>query len=726
MSGSLTDLDIPGEAMQPTSPPKIDLRSPEYYINRELGLIDFQRRVLVEAESEKYPLLERLKFLAYVYHNMDEFFMVRVGGLHMQNAAGVVDLSIDGKTPAEQLAAIRKSASVLYKDALNCWKEQLLPSLKEEGIQILDYEDLNPKQKESVDNYYLETIFPTLTPLAFDPGHPFPHISNLSLNLAVFIEDNFGHQHFARVKVPTVSLPRFIPIKRSSGGVRKDGTVPRKHYFVWIEQVIAHNLGNLFPGMKILDVHPFRIIRNNDMEIQEIEAGDLLETMEQSVRQRRFGRIIQLAVNDNITDEALQLLISNLEVGINDVIKTDGALGLSHLMELSKIDRFDLKSKQFTPYTSPVVRTDPAQPEDLFTAIRENKILLHHPYDSFDPVVNFINYAAKDPRVLTIKQTLYRTGPKSPIVPALLRARRDYNKQVAVLVELKARFDEESNIVWAKRLEEEGVHVTYGLVGLKTHSKIALVVREDEDGVIRRYIHLGTGNYNHLTARSYEDFGYFTCDPEIGADATDLFNYLTGYSAISEFRKLLVAPITLRENFTNLIKQEIENHKKHGNGHMILKMNSLVDKKMIGLLYKASQAGVKVDLIVRGISCIKPGIPRVSENIQVVSVLGKYLEHSRVYYFSNNGNPVMLMGSADLMPRNLNNRVEVLFPIEDGQLIQKIIDQVLNIYLKPEIRAWQMDAEGGFSWKCEDPEIAFDLQEYFRDQASAAKKVLVK
>jgi polyphosphate kinase len=440
---------------------------------------------------------------------------------------------------------------------------------------------------------------------------------------------------------------------------------------------------------------------------------------------RRFGRIIQLAVNDNITEDALQLLISNLEVDKKDVIKTEGALGLSNLMELSKIDRFDLRSKQFTPHTAHILRNDPDNPEDLYTAIRDHKILLHHPYDSFDPVVNFINNAAKDPRVLTIKQTLYRTGLKSPIVPALLRARRDYNKQVAVLVELKARFDEESNIVWAKRLEEEGVHVTYGLLGLKTHSKIALVVREDEDGVIRRYVHIGTGNYNHLTARSYEDFGYFTCDPEIGADATDLFNFLTGYSAINEFRKLLVAPITLREQFNKLIDQEINHQLNGGKGHMILKMNSLVDKKMIHKLYKASQAGVKVDLIVRGISCIKPGVPGVSENIQVVSVLGKYLEHSRIYYFANNGAPVMLMGSADLMPRNLNNRVEVLFPIEDRVLIQRIIDQVLNIYLKPDIRAWQMNPDGSFSWKCKDPETAFDVQEHFRKQAASGKKSLV-
>ena len=701
--------------------PSPQLDDPDFYINRELSLIDFQERVLSEAKTTKYPLLERVKFLAYVYHNLDEFFMVRVGGLHMQNAAGVSELSIDGKTPAEQLAQIRKSAEKLYASSQRCWKDEIEPALEESGIQILEYSELNEKQKNAVDNYYDETIFPTLTPLAFDPGHPFPHISNLSLNLAVFIEDAKKQRHFARVKVPS-SLPRFIPIKRSSGSVKKDGTVPFNHYFVWIEEVIANNLQNLFPGMSILEVHPFRIVRNNDMEIQEIEAGDLLETMEESVRQRRFGAIVQLAVNRNITNEALSLLTSNLNVDKNDVYMFDGALGLSALMELSKIDRFDIKRKQFIPYTPPKLRFDPSFSEDFFSIIRKEDIILHHPYDSFDPVVKFINLAAEDPRVLTIKQTLYRTGPKSPIVPALLRARRDFNKQVAVLVELKARFDEESNISWAKRLEDEGVHVTYGLVGLKTHCKVALVVRQDEDDVIRRYLHLGTGNYNHITAHSYEDFGFFTCDPEIGADATDLFNYLTGYSAIQKFRKLLVAPITLRENLTNLILNEIEIQKNGGKGYMILKMNALVDQKIIKLLYLASQAGVNIDLIVRGISCIKPGIPGVSDNIRVISVLGKYLEHSRVYYFNNNRKPIMLVGSADLMPRNLNNRVEVLFPISNIKQIKNIKKEVLDIYLKKNIRAWSLNSDGSYEWISEDPENAIDVQEHFITQAEEGNK----
>ena len=709
-TAELTEVTTSIEVLNP------NLDSPEYYINREISLIDFQERVLAEARSQKYPLLERLKFLAYVFHNLDEFFMVRVGGLHMQNAAGVSDLSIDGQTPAEQLAQIRKSTEKLYSRSQDCWINEIKPALGEAGIQILQYGELTDKQKNAVDKYYLETIFPTLTPLAFDPGHPFPHISNLSLNLAVFIEDKDKQHHFARVKVPS-SLPRFIPIKRSSGGVRKDGTVPFKHLFVWIEEVIENNLQNLFPGMKILHAHPFRIVRNNDMEIQEIEAGDLLETMEESVRQRRFGSIVQLAVNKDITNEALSLLASNLKVDRNDVFMFEGALGLSSLMELSKIDRFDLKRKQFIPNTPQKLKFDLNLGEDFFSIIRKEEIILHHPYDSFDPVVKFINAAAEDPRVLTIKQTLYRTGPKSPIVPALLRARRDFNKQVAVLVELKARFDEESNITWAKRLEDEGVHVTYGLVGLKTHCKIALVVRHDEDDVIRRYLHLGTGNYNHITAHAYEDFGFFTCDEAIGADATDLFNYLTGYSAIQEFRKLLVAPITLRDKLTEQIQNEIDLQQNGKQGRMILKMNALVDKKIIRHLYMASQAGVKIDLIVRGISCLKPGIPGVSENIRVISVLGKYLEHSRVYYFHNSGKPVMLIGSADLMPRNLNNRVEVLFPITNLRLIKKIRKEVLEVYLKTGIRAWELKPDGEYEWLAEDPETAFDIQEHFITKA---------
>jgi polyphosphate kinase len=615
---------------------------------------------------------------------------------------------------------VRKQASKLFAEAQACWMDEIKPALDENGIHILQYEELNKKQLESVTEHFHESIFPTLTPLAFDPGHPFPHISNLSLNLAIFIESEKGEQHFARVKIPS-SFPRFLPIKRSSGSVRKDGTVPHHHYFVLLEQVIANNLDPLFPGMKVLETHPFRIIRNNDMIIQEIEAGDLLETMEESVRKRRFGQVVQLAVEQNISEEALGVLTANLRVGKNDVFTYNGELGLSHLMDLSKINRFDLKEKQYTPYVPPKLRIE-ANGDDIFSVIRQGDLLIRHPYDSFDPVVKFIETAASDPRVLAIKQTLYRAGQNSPIVKQLLTARRDHDKQVAVMVELKARFDEKSNITWARRLEEEGVHVTYGLVGLKTHAKMALVVRHDEDDVIRRYIHLGTGNYNHITANAYEDFGFFTCDSEIGADVTDLFNLLTGYSAKSEFRRLYVAPINLREEFSELILKEIENHKNGEKGQIIFKMNSLVDPKMIKLLYQASQAGVEVYLIVRGICCLKPGIPGVSENIKVISVLGKYLEHSRIYYFRNGGEEKILMGSADLMPRNLNNRVETLFPISDQKMIRNIRDNMLKPYLREDLRGWTLDPDGTYQRNGVDAEHIFCIQKWLRKEAAKMHK----
>lgn len=680
-------------------------------LNREIGLLQFQARVLAEAQNEKYPLLERVKFLAYVYHNLDEFFMVRVGGLHMQNAAGVTKLSSDGKTPAEQLAQIRKDSQKLYAEAEKCWTKELLPLLEEEGIKIFDYKDLSQRHRNNVDKYFLESIFPTLTPLAFDPGHPFPHISNLSLNLAVLVNSPSGEQHFARIKVPA-SIPRFLPIKKSSGGTRKDGTVAHDHYFVWVEQVIANNLPCLFPGMEIIEAHPFRIIRNTDLVIQELEAGDLLETMEESVRKRRFGVVVQLAVSKGMPDHMLSILTSNLNVHGNDVFKFSGPLGLSQIMDISKINRFDLKSKQFLPRLPQRLQNE-EKTEDIFSAIRQKEILLHHPYDSFDPVIKFIETAATDPNVLAIKQTLYRTGSNSPIVNALLSARRDHNKQVAVLVELKARFDEVSNISWARKLEQEGVHVTYGLLGLKTHSKIALVIRKDEDGVLRRYIHLGTGNYNAITARSYEDFSFMTCDEDIGADASDLFNYLTGYSAVTSFKKLLVAPITLRQNIENFIIQEIDNQKSGKKGRIILKTNAIVDKKIIKLLYEASQAGVEIDLIVRGICCLLPGVEGLSENIKVTSVVGRFLEHSRIYYFYNQGDPQIYMGSADMMPRNLDNRVEVLFPIENPSIVDHIYENVLTPYLKEDTRSWLLNSENEYVWNNGNQEETVDIQNWF-------------
>ena len=670
-----------------------DLNDPRLYINREVSLLDFQYRVLEEAQDESNPLLERVKFMAIIGSNLDEFFMVRVGGLRMQQDAGVVDFSIDGLTPAEQLAIIRKKAQKLMQKMRLYWRETLMPQLINEGIHVLNYDQLNDKQRDNVQDYFDNIIFPVLTPLAFDPGHPFPHISNLSLNLAVLIRDEQGDKRFARVKVPA-TLPRLVPLKRSSGGVRKDGTVPFKHYFVWIEQVIAANLSKLFPGMEVIESHLFRIIRNADMEIQELEADDLLETMAATIRDRRFGSIVHLAINAQMPKELRNILIENLEMDPKDVYVLDNPLGYSSLMALYNIDRYDLKVPPHFPSPPQPLRGEHFD-GNIFASIRRENILLHHPYDSFTPVIEFLETASRDPNVLAIKQTLYRVGRNSPIVNALLEARRDHGKQVAVLVELKARFDEESNIGWARKLEREGVHVTYGLLGLKTHSKILLVVRKEGES-IRRYLHLGTGNYNHITAQAYEDLGLLTCDDDLGADATDLFNYLTGYSAKKDYRKMLVAPVNLRSRMEALIRREIEHQKNGKGGHIIFKMNQLVDKPMIRLLYEASRAGVQIDLIVRGICCLRPGVKGVSENIRLVSIIGRFLEHSRIYYFRNAGEEEIYIGSADLMPRNLNRRVEVLFPIETPQMIRHIRTDILQIYLSDNVKARLMRPDGSY------------------------------
>jgi len=670
----------------------VDLDDPKLYINRELSLLEFQRRVLEEALDESNPLLERVKFLAILGSNLDEFFMVRVSGLEKQLDAGILDVPPDGLTPAEQLATIRKTAQGLMTQARESLIKDLLPALDKAGIHVLDYKNLDERQKTNVKGYFDEVVFPVLTPLAFDPGHPFPHISNLSLNLAVLISDQEQRQHFARIKVPN-TLPRLVPIKRSSGSVRRDGTVPYHHYFVWLEQLISANLDALFPGMEVLEAHPFRVTRDADLEIQELEADDLLESMEESVRQRRFGSVVRVTINADMPAHVREILIENLEMERNDIYNLLGPLGLSDLMQLYTIDRHDLKDPPFTPAMPPVLKSD-SYDGNLFSVIRKQDILVHHPYESFGPVVDFLRAAARDPDVLAIKQTLYRVGRNPPVMQALLEA-VERGKQVAVLLELKARFDEESNIVWAKKLEAAGVHVIYGLLGLKTHSKIALVVRKEGEG-IHRYIHLGTGNYNAVTAQVYEDLGMFTCDDEIGADATDLFNYLTGYSSKKTYRKLLVAPINLRERLEALIQREIE-HQGHGEkGHLIFKVNSLVDKPMIRLLYQASQAGVKVDVLARGICCLRPGLKDVSENIQVTSIVGRFLEHSRIFYFRNAGQDEIYLGSADLMPRNINRRVEVLFPVRDKAMIRYLHDEVLATYLIDNVRARRMLPDGTY------------------------------
>ncbi len=691
-------------SMTSTSSPS-ELGRPDLYINRELSWIEFNRRVFEEAQDSRHPLLERVKFLSIFDTNLDEFIMIRLAGLKEQLAAPVRPLSPDGLTAEQQLTAVRERLSPLVQEMHDYWRNVLMPLLAEQHIYILDYEQLDVEQRAAMLAYFEREIFPVLTPLAVDPGHPFPHISNRSLNLAVVISDPEHGERFARVKVPP-TLPRLIPVPVASG---KEGVVA----YVWIERVIAAHLSMLFPGFEVWESYPFRVLRDADIELQEDEASDLLEYnlleyIEQGLREQRFGSVVDLAINPSMPERIRNLLLEYLEITPSDLTVIDGPLGLGDLMELYSLDRPDLKDPPFTPRTPPQLRPG----HDLFAAIRQGDLLMHHPYDSFNSVVDFIRAAALDPQVRAIKQTLYRVGTNSPMV-SMLKEAVENGKQVAVLVELKARFDEENNIEWARELERAGVHVVYGLIGLKTHAKVALVVRREADG-LRRYVHLGTGNYNATTARIYEDLGLFTCRPDFGADASDLFNALTGYSRKTRYRKLLVAPHGLRERMVELIEREIRMQQEHGNGHLIFKMNALVDPVIISTLYRASQAGVRIELLVRGICCLRPGIAGVSENISVRSIVGRFLEHSRVYYFANNGNPEIYLGSADMMQRNLDSRVETLFPLEDAALCTAIRERLLAPELADTLNARALLPDGTYVRVQPEPgEAPFDSQAWF-------------
>jgi polyphosphate kinase len=652
-----------------TLPAEPSLDDPSLYFNRELSLLEFQRRVLDEARDPRNKLLERVKFLAIVSSNLDEFFMVRVAALKQKLKAGNQDLSIDGKTVAQQLSAVRLAVDALNKEIADCFHRQLLPDLARDGIRIVTWDTLDDREREAVTAYYRQTVFPVLTPLAVDPGRPFPHISNLSMNLAVVLRDTDDREHFARLKVPE-RLPQLVGVPALS--VRKKTSVVRK--FVWIEDVIAANLESLFPGLRIVESHPFHVTRDAEVAIKELESDDLLETVEEAVWRRRFRNPVRLQIDSALSGRVLDILVENLEVEPADVFPVPAPIDLARLRQLPMLDRPELCDEPFEPFT-PGFFSSRAD-DDMFAVIRQSDRLLHHPYDSFQPVVDLLNRAAVDPDVLAIKMTLYRVGKNSPIVKALLEAIEN-GKQVAVLVELKARFDEESNIEWARALEREGVHVVYGLVGLKVHCKIALIVRRETDG-IRRYVHLGTGNYNPFTARLYTDVSLFTANEDIGSDASDLFNALTGYSHKEDFRRLLVAPKTMRTGLEALIRRETELGPR---GRLIFKTNALEDKGMIRLLYEASRAGVKIDLIVRGLCCLRAGVPCVSENISVRSIVGRFLEHSRIYYFGNDGDEEIYSGSADLMPRNLDRRVELLFPVLDKRIVRYLRDVVIDKYL---------------------------------------------
>jgi polyphosphate kinase len=664
------------------------LKDPALYLNRELSLLAFQRRVLEEAEDPRNPLLERVKFLSILGSNLDEFFMVRVAGLTAQMDSGTMEVGADGMNPRSQLVAIRRETKKLQNESRRCL-EKLLPELREQGIHIHEYAALNAAQLERAADYFAETVFPVLTPLAFDPGRPFPHISNLSLNLAVLIRDQAGKERFARVKVPD-SLPQLVRLNAPSNAETKHGRVKRID-LVWLEQVIQANLPALFPGMEVLESHPFHVTRDADIEIKELEAEDLLETIEEGLRQRRFRSVMRLMATVDMPAPILNLLASNLEVDSSEVYRTTRPLSFSRLSGLYGIDRPDLK---YTPFVPAIPQPLVENGEDIFALIRKRDIFLHHPFDSFSPVVEFLRKAARDPAVLAIKICLYRVGRNSPVVEALLEAIEE-DKQVAALVELKARFDEESNIEWARALESRGVHVVYGLIGLKIHSKVALVVRREQDR-IARYVHISTGNYNAVTAHLYTDMGILTCDEEIADDASDLFNYLTGYSVKSDYRKLLVAPVNLRARIEALVAREVEHAKGGGEGHLIFKMNSLVDPKLIRALYRASRAGVKIELLVRGICCLRPGVRGVSDNIHVTSIVGRFLEHSRVFYFRNGGKEEMYIGSADLMPRNIDHRVEVLVPVRDERIIRTIREDVLATYLADTVSAREMQPDGTY------------------------------
>ena len=660
---------------------------PSLYINRELSWIRFNRHVLDEANDESHPLLERVKFLAIFANNLDEFFMIRVSGLQRQLAKGVLKSPPDGMTPTQQLDAIRQMLIPELGAQYATWHDEILPKLDAAGIHIHMYAHLSEQQKTAMHMFFVNEVFPVLTPLAFDSSHPFPFISNLSLNLAIIIRDPDNKEYFARVKVPTNLFSRLVRIPSADAGTHaSDNEV----HLIYLEEIIAAHLDMLFPGMEVVAAFPFRITRDADLEIEVDEASDLLTTVEEIMEQRARGKPVRIEMECIAHDNICHMLEKKLGVTPDMIYRVGHPVGMADLMQLMSLDRPDLKD---IPYL-PSVPDDLGEGKDVFSSIRRHDILLYHPYDSFTPVVNFLRQAAHDPDVLAIKITLYRVGSNSPVVKALMEAREN-GKAVAALIELKARFDEENNIGWARALEHEGVHVVYGVVGLKVHAKLCMVVRREKDG-IRRYVHMGTGNYNATTSRIYTDFGFLTADPAIGEDVANLFNFLTGYARIQKYQKLLVAPVSLRDGIIARIDREIENHKKNGDGHIIFKMNALVDPFCIDALYRASQAGVKVELQVRGICCLRPGICGVSENISVSAIVGRFLEHARIYYFHNSGNEELFLGSADLMPRNLDRRVEVLFPIENPVLRDAIIRTILPAQLHDTVKLRCMQADSTY------------------------------
>jgi polyphosphate kinase len=667
------------------------------YFNRELSWLDFNERVLELAEDASLPLLERTKFAAIYTSNLDEFFMVRVAGLHDQIEAGVERPGIDGRTPSQTLEEVHRRVLERGSRLARCVSEQLLPELAAHGIVVKRVADARPGEREALAEHFRRVIFPALTPLAVGPGQPFPYISNLSLSLGVIVRDpDSGHTTFARVKVPTEILPRFVRLGDGAG-------------FALLEDVIAHHLDSLFPGMEIADYDFFRVTRDADLAISD-EADDLLQAVEDELRRRRLGEVVRVEVGSRIPPRLLGELTTALAVSPRDVYPVDGMLDLTGLWELVKLPGYaELRDEPYTPVAPLLGPGVDERPADVMGAMREGDVLVHHPYDSFPASVErFVEQAVADPQVLAIKQTVYRTSDDSTLVPALIRA-AERGKQAVCLVELQARFDERTNIHWAKALEQAGVHVVYGHPAVKTHAKCVLVVRREGEGV-RNYVHIGTGNYNSATSRLYTDFGLFTTDPEIGADVAELFNFLTGFGRPSGFRKVLVAPSYLRNAILSEIEQTVAAHSADSPARIALKINSLVDRECIVALYRASRAGVRVDLNVRGICCLRPGLPGISENIRAVSVVGRLLEHSRVYAFERAGEWKAYISSADLMPRNLNNRVELAVPIEDPQLRAEVLETV-ELCLADNRNAWDLGDDGNWTRRrAPSPEALVDAQ----------------
>ncbi|MBA2312249.1 MAG: RNA degradosome polyphosphate kinase [Actinobacteria bacterium] len=651
----------------------------ERFLNRELSSLDFNERVLALAEDSSAPLLERMKFLAIFADALDQFFMVRVAGLMTQQAAGLNARSADGFTARQQLALVHDKANGLVTRHAELFVGEVMPALAEAGACIHRWDDLSDVQRKELDELFYEKIFPIVTPLAVDPGHPFPYISNLSLNLAVLVRDSVADKtRFARIKVPPL-LPRFITLTDESG-------------FIPLEDVISANLDRLFPGLEVLEHHSFRVTRNADVEVNDDGAEDLLEQLEQELRKRRFTPAVRLEVEPSMPDYVLDLLMRELELERQEVHAIPGPLDLAKLWDLHEIDRPDLKAESFVPVTHPDLIAPDDEEADVFAVLRRGDVLVHHPYESFTTSVQrFIEQAASDPEVMAIKQTLYRTSGDSPIVDALIEA-AESGKQVVVLVEIKARFDERTNINWARALERAGCHVVYGVVGLKTHCKLCLVVRREGDG-LNRYVHVGTGNYNASTARSYEDLGLLTADPHIGADVSDLFNSLTGYSRQTNYRSLIVAPYGMRARIVSMIEREAKIASGGDAGRIVLKLNSLVDEAVIDALYEASQAGVEIDLIVRSICALRPGVENLSEGITVRSILGRFLEHSRIFYFRNAGDEQIYVGSADMRHRNLDRRVEVLAHIQSDSLRGRL-RSLLELALRDNATTWTLDRDG--------------------------------